>query len=194
MPTLNKPNILDFMAATGNEVDQSVNEVSLKYVLIGREWTSKVAAQGPDDFDGDSISLSQYEKNIVLSLSEECARLEVEAMSLMARPNGDDDVFAEDDVENDDLSCYAEEEALAAIETSLCEELSFVSYEDLPVGIYESDVEESSTDDTCTIDEKFSSLSVLTSSISMLGRSLKAILSGLHIKFVVLVTTLNALG
>ena len=173
MPTLNKPNILDFMAATGSGVDQSINEISRKYVVIGREWTSKVAAQCPDDSDGDSISFSQYEKNIVLSLSDECARLEVEAMALMARPEGDDDdVFAEDDFEDDDLSCYAEEEALAASETSLCEELSFLSYEDLPYEMYESCPEESPIDEVCTTDEGVSSLSVLTSSISMLGRSL----------------------
>ena len=175
MPTSNKPNILDFMAATGSEVDQSMDEVSREYMVIGREWTSKVAAQCPDDFDGDSISFSQYEKNIVLSLSEECARLEVEAMALMARPEGDDDF------EDDDFSCYAEEEdALAASETSLCEELSFLLYEDLPEEVYESCSEESPIDEVCTTDGGVSSLSVLTSSISMLGRSL--IVPGMIIK------------
>ena len=84
----------------------------------------------------------------------------------------DDDVFAEDDFEDDDLSCYAEEEALAASETSLCEKLSFLSYEDLPYEMYESCPEESPIDEVCTTDEGVSSLSVLTSSISMLGRSL----------------------
>jgi len=111
--TSNKPTILDFMTATGGEAEQSVNEISRKYVVCGREWTSKVAAATSASLEGgESISLSEYEKNIVSSLSDECARLEVEAMALMARPKGDDDVFGEDDdADDDDLSCYAEEEA-----------------------------------------------------------------------------------
>merc|ERR1712125_127098 len=140
----------------------------------GREWTSKVAAATSVSLEGgESISLSEYEKKIVSSLSEECARLEVEAMALMARPRGDG-VFGEDDeADDDDLSCYAEEEALAAAETSLCEELSFISYDDLPEGIYESDVPSSRAEAVRSNDGNILSLGGLTSSIGMLGRSLR---------------------
>uniref|UniRef100_A0A7S2P971 Uncharacterized protein n=1 Tax=Leptocylindrus danicus TaxID=163516 RepID=A0A7S2P971_9STRA len=108
-------------------------------------------------------------------MSDECARLEVEAMALMARPKGDDDVFGEDDdADDDDLSCYAEEEeALASAETSLCEELSFISYDDLPEGIYESDATSSRAEAVCSDDGNILSLSGLTSSIGMLGRTLR---------------------
>merc|ERR1712232_955755 len=169
----NKLTTLDFMSATGGEADQSINEISRKYVVCGREWTSKVAAATSVSLEGgESISLSEYEKKIVSSLSEECARLEVEAMALMARPKGDGDVFGEDD-DADDLSCYAEEEALATAETSLCEELSFISYDDLPEGIYESDVPSSRAEAVCSNDGNILSLSGLANSIGILGRSLR---------------------
>ena len=173
--TSNKLTILDFMTATGGEADQSINEISRSYVVCGREWTSKVAEATSASLEGgESISLSEYEKNIISSLSEECARLEVEAMSLMARPKGDRDVFGEDDdVDDDDLSCYAEEEALATAETSLCEELSFISYDDLPEGIYESDAASSGEEAVCSVDRDILSLSALTSTIGILGRSLR---------------------
>mmetsp|Transcript_21751 Transcript_21751/g.33245 ORF Transcript_21751/g.33245 Transcript_21751/m.33245 type:complete len:173 (+) Transcript_21751:1-519(+) len=163
------------MTATGGEADQSINEISRSYVVCGREWTSKVAEATSASLEGgESISLSEYEKNIISSLSEECARLEVEAMSLMARPKGDRDVFGEDDdVDDDDLSCYAEEEALATAETSLCEELSFISYDDLPEGIYESDAASSGDEAVCSVDGDILSLSALTSTIGILGRSLR---------------------